>query len=244
MSDIYSRFKKYIGSLTDDTITNFKSNKDTTYMLEHVTFDEGLSYLELIRCKTTITTQQIKDYCIKNDTIGGGLKYDYGFINTSPSNFRYLFHSHLILSHLQELQQNNIRMVEVGCGYGGLCVALDFLSPIYNITISKYHLIDLPEISELQQNYLLRQHITIPLEFHSAYNYGSEITDRNMFFVSNYCFSEISDKDQKLYRQILFPKVSHGFMAWNMIPLYDFGFKYREEEEYPLTGEFNKYVYF
>ena len=47
-----------------------------------------------------------------------------------------------------------------------------------------------------------------------------------------------------MYIKTLFPKVQHGFMAWNMIPIYDFGFKYTIEDEYPKTGDFNKYVYF
>jgi hypothetical protein len=33
-------------------------------------------------------------------------------------------------------------------------------------------------------------------------------------------------------------------MAWNWIPLYDFGFPVREEIEYPKTGGYNKYIYF
>jgi hypothetical protein len=65
-----------------------------------------------------------------------------------------------------------------------------------------------------------------------------------MFIISNYCFSEISEEFQKKYIDILFPKVSHGFMAWNMIPTYNFGFKFSEEDEYPKTGEFNKYLRF
>jgi hypothetical protein len=49
---------------------------------------------------------------------------------------------------------------------------------------------------------------------------------------------------QKQYIATLFPKVSHGFMAWNNIPLYNFGFETKSETEVPLTGPVNKYVYF
>jgi hypothetical protein len=65
-----------------------------------------------------------------------------------------------------------------------------------------------------------------------------------MFLVSNYCFSEISTEFQKKYIDTLFPKISHGFMAWNNSPTYYFGFEIKEEIEYPKTGNFNRYVYF
>jgi len=62
-------------------------------------------------------------------------------------------------------------------------------------------------------------------------------------------FSEISKENQESYIQKLFPKIVHGFIAWNMIPVYDFGFTTRVEHEFPNTGSgpkdtLNKYVYF
>ena len=65
-----------------------------------------------------------------------------------------------------------------------------------------------------------------------------------MFLISNYCFSEIPGNLQKEYIAKLFPKVSHGFMAWNHIPVYNFGFDIKEEVEFPKTGSYNKYIYF
>ena len=74
---------------------------------------------------------------------------------------------------------------------------------------------------------------------------GKNIDRNNMFLISNYCFSEISPEYQKEYITHLFPKVTHGFMAWNHIKPYDFGFNTRIEEERPKTGGiYNKYIYF
>lgn len=250
MSDqIYERFENYIIKLNNtESITHFKDNDDVTYMLEHVSPEKGLEYLNYIQTLTPLTKKQIISYCIKNDQFGGGKKYTYDFITTSPSNFRYLLHAHLILSHAKSLGKNEIKIAEVGCGYGGLCIALIELSTIYNIIISKYYLTDLPGISKLQQLYLSNFNFNIPLEFHSAYTYGSNINDDNLFLVSNYCFSEIEHNHQMQYIAKLFPKVSHGFMVWNRIIVYNFGFTIKEELEYPLTGAWNgnqnKYIYF
>ena len=82
------------------------------------------------------------------------------------------------------------------------------------------------------------------VEFIDSKTFGSSITATNLFLISNYCFSEIDTYLQSMYIKMLFPKVSHGFMAWNFIPIYNFGFIYKEEDEYPLTGEGNKYIYF
>ena len=86
---------------------------------------------------------------------------------------------------------------------------------------------------------------TLNIEFIDASSFGSNIECNNMFLISNYCFSEISKENQNSYRQILFPKIKHGFIAWNMIPVYDFGFHTNIESEIPNTGgHMNKYVYF
>lgn len=246
MSDtLYTTFTNYIQYMIHDrNLTNFKNHDSITYMLEHVSFEQGKEYLQILTRQTPLTIHQIISYCEENDRVGGGKKYDYGVMTTSPSNFRYLLHSHLILTHINQLGLNELPLVEVGCGYGGLCLALIRLSTIYNITITSYYLVDLPMPNKLQQTYLSHFNIPIKMEFHSAYQYGKSIQDDSLFFVSNYCFSEIDREHQMSYIQHLFPKVSHGFIAWNNIPLYDFGFDIKEETEYPLTGPINKYVYF
>jgi hypothetical protein len=38
--------------------------------------------------------------------------------------------------------------------------------------------------------------------------------------------------------------MSHGFRAWNDIPVYDFGFRCRIEDEIPNSAPNNRFVYF
>lgn len=245
MTDLYARFTSYLRrNLGTSAMNSFKFHPDVTDMLEHVTPTLGAEYISHLLSSSSLTMDHVRTYCHQNDKIGGGQKYPYSFLTTSPSNLRYLFQAHLICTHLRSLQKTNVEIVEVGCGYGGLFLAIDMVAPLYHIQISCYHLIDLPESSALQQWYLSAHSCTTPTRFHLAAAYGDTIDSNDLFLISNYCFSEIDRIHQKRYCQHLFPRVSHGFMAWNNIPTYDFGFPIREEVEYPLTGPMNRYVYF
>jgi len=213
-------------------------------MLEHVNKKQGDEYIYYIKNKTNITEQEIIDFCKINDSIGNPNKEDFGFLICSPSSLRYIFHAHLILTLLSSLNLPSIDIVEIGGGYGGLCLAIQHFSKKYNISINSYSIIDLHIISNLQKLYLSKLVPSLNIDYVDASTFGSCISKQNMFLVSNYCFSEISKENQEKYIENLFPKVSHGFIAWNNIPLYHFGFKYMEEIEYPKTGPYNKYIRF
>jgi len=250
MTDLYTRFTSYVRqALGTPAMDSFKSHPDVTDMLEHVNPSLGEEYMTHLQ-STRLSMDLIRAYCQKNDRIGGGQKHPYSFLTnspkglTSPSNLRYLFQAHLICSHLCRLQKDIVEIVEVGCGYGGLFLAMEMVAPVYSIHISRYHLIDLPESSALQQWYVSAHNCNTPTQFHPASTYGDAIDSTDLFLISNYCFSEIAEEHQQRYRHQLFPRVSHGFMAWNNIPTYDFGFPMKEEMEYPLTGSMNRYVYF
>ena len=243
--EIYIKYSDYVKNIvSSNNLGNFKSNDSVTYMLEHVNGEWGKAYLDLIKSRTSIPDSEIIEYCRKNDSYGGGLKVNFGFITTSPSNFRYIFHAHLILTHMKENNMNNVNVVEIGGGYGGLCLAVNHLCNLYDIEISNYNLIDLPNVVKLQNMYLDKFKIDATLKFHNAYDYGKDITDKNLFLLSTYSFSEISAAHQAKYIQTLFPKAVHGFFAWNSIPPYDFGFPFRQETEYPFTQAPSRFVYF
>lgn len=245
VESIYIRYNNYVASVVaNGSLHGFKSHGDYNGILEHVSYEYGLQYLANLR--DVMSNEVIACYCQMNDKIGGGIKYNYGFITTSPSNFRYLFHAHLALTHWKSLKIQPTTFVEMGCGYGGLTLAISFLcnQPQYNIPIKKYCMIDLPTITNLQKLYLSHHSLNFEVEFYSAFNYGSDILYTNMYLISNYCFSEISKENQEQYISNLFPRVAHGFMAWNAIPVYSFGFATRDVEEYPLTFVGNRYVFF
>jgi hypothetical protein len=182
-----------------------------------------------------------------NDAIGNPNKekYDNLKISVSPSSLRYIYHTHLILTYMKKINNLKVDVIELGGGYGGLCFSLNHFASKYGIHINSYKICDLSNIINLQKIYLNTVNSTLNIEFLDASSFGSNIECNNMFLISNYCFSEIAKEKQDSYRQILFPKIIHGFMAWNCIPIYDFGFPALIESEIPNTGgHLNKYVYF
>lgn len=241
----YSSYEDTIGDIcrTGD-LANFKMSNKYREILEHVTPEIGNQYLECIRSRTSIHDADISAYCSINDAVGSSIKTRYGELYVSPSSLRYIFHAHLIFTHIKSLNISSTNITEVGGGYGGLCLALHYFANVYGVSINSYTIIDLPNPLKLQRLYLSKVSASLKVNFVDSSTYGEQIGNRDLYLISNYCFSEISSENQKQYIQKLFPKVSHGFMAWNFIPVYNFKPDMKIEVEYPLTGKDNKYIYF
>jgi hypothetical protein len=242
---MYTTYTQYVADVCNrNDLSDFKRNEAYRGMLEHVSPEFGTQYLSAIRGYTDLSLEDIGSFSTLNDSLGKPITAEYSGLSISPSNLRYIFQSHLILTHLRTLALPQIDIVEVGGGYGGLCLALHHFAEKYGVKINSYTIIDLTDPSRLQKLYLSTIAPTLQVDFVDAATFGAGIEKTNMFLISNYCFSEIAENLQKEYIAKLFPKVSHGFMAWNWIPLYHFGFRMKEEEEYPKTGVHNRYVYF
>jgi len=242
---MYNAYAQYVAGICDKKdLSVFKRNETYRGMLEHVSEEFGSQYLQAIRTFTQFSLEDIGAFSTLNDSIGSPLKSDYNGLSISPSNLRYIFQTHLILSHILCQGFCGVDIVEVGGGYGGLCLAINHFAEKYGVKINSYTIVDLTDPSRLQKLYLSKAAPSLSVDFVDAATFGADIPKTDMFLISNYCFSEIPDNLQKEYIAKLFPKVSHGFMAWNFIPLYNFGFPVKDEVEFPKTGPYNRYVYF
>jgi hypothetical protein len=244
MDNIYIDYSNYIKIICDnDDLSNFKFNDKYRSILEHITQNLGYEYFKLLYNDKKISNKEILKFSLLNDKIGNPVKDEYFFGKFSSSNFRYIYHTYLILSYLNKLNINKVKIVEIGGGYGGLCLCLNYFKDFFNINIEKYYLIDLEQPIRLQKKYLDMHNIK-NIEVIDSSTFGENIKDSNLFLISNYSFSEINDELQKKYIEILFPKVKHGFMCWNSIKTYNFGFDFIEEDEKPSSYDDNKYIYF
>jgi len=259
---MYSQYQSSINNILNNNILNFKCDKSYNDILEHVSYDQGENYIVAIikfvnEVFPEITFENINNYIIINDKIGNPKKEKYMYndieIICSPTSLRYIYHSLLILNHLKSV--NSKKIVEVGCGYGGLFLGINYFSKILNIIIDKYYFIDLPEVSNLIKKYLeLHNNISIDYSIFSAYNYGVDINDNDLFFISNYCFTEIEKIHRNNYIQYLFPKISCGFITWQTVfnlPISDVNIINKNikyiTEEVPQTATIdnkNYFVYF
>ena len=244
----YENYKEVVKcNLSLDTKSwNFKHNPHYTPILEHVSSEEGLRYMKCLekefREVFISNFKYIYDTIKENDSYGQPNKFKYTEeIECSPTNFRYIYHSFLILSHMKE---KCVNIVEIGGGYGGLCLYLYKLAPLFNITIQSYTIFDIEHVVDLQKKYLVQFNISI-----DAYTLNSSFTIKdNSFLISNYAFSEISDSLQKTYIQKVVSKCNHGFLVWNHINLYEFtNHPTTSEIERPTTSKTdhkNIFVYF
>ena len=80
---------------------------------------------------------------------------------------------------------------------------------------------------------------------------GNDIYDDNLFFISNYCFTEITETHRNSYISILFPKVKHGFIIWQTVfnlPIEEVSIITKEiikiDKEEPQTDTLNNENYF
>jgi hypothetical protein len=169
---------------------NFKSNEHYNGILEHVSHELGLKYLNLIENEfSNIDFKNITEFIKINDHYGNPKKYNFFLQNNtlfcSPRSLRYIYHALIILEHYKNTECKNI--VEVGCGYGGLCLAINYFSKLLNIDIKNYNLIDFPEVGNLINCYLdiNKDNIQTNVFIHSCNSFGEQITDNHLFFISN-----------------------------------------------------------
>jgi hypothetical protein len=233
---MYQEYCNFLRSVVaSGNLSGFKGNPAYGAILEHVTYDQGYLYLSAARAKYGISTADIAAFCAKNDRIGSPNTHTYDGMRTSPTSLRYIYHALLILDHCKTVGNMTPNIVEVGCGYGGLALAIDQFKSVFGVTPASYTMVDLDEPSGLQRLYMAQNPTSFPVIFERGATYGSNITGTDNFLVSNYCFSEIPPSEQQGYLRVLFPKCSHGFITWNMIKIYDIGKSVTVELESPIT---------
>ena len=200
-------------------ILPFKSNNQYCGILEHVSIKHGTEYLELIFKEfPSINTAKIVNYCKLNDKYGDPNKYEINVndfsIVCSPTSLRYIYHSLLILKYIETTDCKNI--VEVGCGYGGLCLAINYFIDEFQVDIDTYNIVDITEPINLIQKYLglHKENMTTKMEYHDSLTYGKNIKQENLFFISNYCYTEISCEYNSNYTDNLITNVDNGFIVW------------------------------
>ena len=124
---LYDRYHKFVQKiLIKNDISTFKRHNDYRYMLEHVSTEQGQLYLDILISKN-VPLEQIDAFCKLNDNFGNPIKSDYSFGSASPTSLRYILHAHLILEYIEllNLKIDDLKLVELGGGYGGLCLCLN-----------------------------------------------------------------------------------------------------------------------
>lgn len=254
--DIYVKYTESLKNLESDSsvFENFKSSSAFMDILEHTDEKLGKQYKEAIKNEFNEYPKNYTEIITLNDSIGNPIKFDFEGITMSPSNLRYIYHALLIKSKCDVWfkDRKKIRIVEVGGGYGGLCLYIKRIFKEYDID---YTIVDLPEPSSLQNKFIqvtgLEHAKSVP-----GTMLDSLMGETFDLVVSNYCISEIGRENQEEYFTKLIVNCDKKFFIWNYLtqPRKFFFFKSYEidflkkddyifETERPLTGEYNKFIF-
>ncbi len=242
----YKKLRDYIDTVTSTgDLTNFKNNSDVNNIFEHRDCKWGNKFYDLIKKGFNTSDEEILTFCKKNDAIGNPQLQTYSFGTVSSNSIKYVYHANLVLSHVKSLGKTTIDFVEIGGGYGGMALAIFEFAPKYGIEIETYNLVDLPEIIKLQELYI-KSHMRDmnKFSFNSAFEYGSSIGKSGMYVIAIYSLGELDVSHQTSYITHLFPKIAHGFLIWNALPYTSIGRDAIYIPEMPLTGPYNRFVYF
>jgi len=227
--DKYDRYVEYCRaqSFLEPLQWDFKCQRNFTYMTEHTNPTLGNTYLTQIITEFGDIFTEHKTFflsCIEeNDTYGKTKKHNYpNLMSCNPSNLRYIYQSLKICTYIKSIGLNNVDLIEVGGGYGGLCFYLHKISNLFDINIDSYYIFDLKNPGLLLNKYLKSLNINnVNVVTLDDINNINLKTDH--FLVSTYAFSELTHENRNKYQKLLIePYVSHGFMAWNAIDPYNF----------------------
>jgi putative sugar O-methyltransferase len=245
MDPFYDGYLSYINEIIgSQDISQFKNNNRYREILEHCSPEHARSFYNLCKNEFNISDDDILKFAEINESVGNPIKYTFEFGTIAPTSVLYVYHAHIILTYLKSLNKNEVNIVEVGGGYGGLAIAMLQFANKFSIEIKEYHICDLDPVIILQEIYLKQVLGNIEIfKFHQAETYGANIENNNLFLISVYAFSEINKYYQERYLDILFPKIENGFILWNT-PYNNFGREAKLEDERPQTGSINKFVYF
>jgi hypothetical protein len=225
----------------------FKSNSAYRQILEHVTPEQGEQYIAVMQRDFPVLWRQLKrtflNTAIANDSIGKPVRarFDSLGIECSPTNFRYMWQALAIVDHIRSLYLPPVTLIEIGGGYGGLALYLQWAFP--DVVLS-HVIIDLPEATDIQVAYACEFGLpTLSVESAQFHDWSIWSMDGSQFLVSAYGFSELDAETRAFYERTLIPECPHGFMVWNMIPVYTFtDAPLTVVDEDPLTGPGNKVV--
>lgn len=206
---LYPKFCE-IAAREDVIFQDFKRNPVYQHVLEHLDFNQGMSYLEEIKSSYPFMLDNIMKFK-ENDFLGNPFVYNYGdpcgFI--SPSTLRYIKVAGDLITLFGDLSDKIV--VEIGGGYGGQCkVLFDATS------FREYIIIDLLESCLLGEKYLNLLNVK-KFQFFNAHNIlNSPILDKQYdLLISNYAFSELSKDEQILYIDNFINRAKCGYMICN-----------------------------
>ncbi len=212
--DNYVNYDKHV---TNIDLSNFRQNTALHWMVEGESIQTGIHIMNIIENEFPDYLTIINDNVFINDLLGNPMKtFKYKNYNISASLPRYLWYAFDIISKLNKNNINSVKIFEIGGGYGALARVLLSVCPSFNIKIYKYTMVDLKNVSILQEKYL--KHFKFNNTYHIPYDDLNEQKDNIDFdlVISSGCIGEIPNDDIRLfYINNFINKSKYVHLFWN-----------------------------
>jgi len=188
----------------DLVFSGFKSNNYYTPILEHAWYELGENHLINIQSHNPHLLNDYPQFW-NNDKVGAPNIFDYGFRVCSPTTIQYISVLSNLINHFGSLDRFNI--IEIGAGYGGQAKIITDTFKIQN-----YFLVDLPEVTQLQDRYIKELKISNTKTFtHKTYPKNGEYD----LVISNYAITEVTEPLQSEYVDNILMRSKHGYITCN-----------------------------
>jgi putative sugar O-methyltransferase len=207
ISDNYQYPQFCLTASTDlNQFMRFRRNPVYNQILEHVSENQGLDYLNIISLDDSIVAK-MSEFQL-NDMLGSPRVYTFpGIGDISPTTLRYV----KVLADLKRLFRtlNGLNVVEIGVGYGGQCRIVNaFFQP------SSYVLVDIKPALLLAQRFLDHYIMNSSLSYFTMNELKPTAYD---LVISNYAFSELPRSFQDAYLTKVIRNARMGYITYNEI---------------------------
>lgn len=137
----------------------------------------------------------------------------------SGIGLRYIYYANKIVNNISNMK--NIRVLEIGGGYGGLAANVHVLAKEKKIKIKEYGIFDLPEVQTFQKHYL---DTVINMTNHGNGIQKTNFLDSNNvdsfsgnfnYCVSCYALGEFDTPVKHRYIHNVVSQIEHGLIVWN-----------------------------
>jgi hypothetical protein len=233
---------------SENTFNNFKSDKRFTAILEHTAPEYSQIFLQRMIEEYPDEFSLIDwDKVRENDSVGGPFLLEYEHVPSnnklfSPSTIAYTFKALEILDHIKKSNLNNVKIIEIGAGYGGQCKSILDLAALFDIQIESYTLVDLYWPNQLQKKYLNNLGYVDKLTFISYEDLleGEELPEFD-YLISIYALAEFSDNVKQFYIDKI-KNFRYHYLVWNTPSVHEKFLLSDIEEERPKTGPYNSVI--
>lgn len=135
----------------------------------------------------------------------------------STISLRYVHYANKILDIIKNYPE--IRIVEIGGGYGGMCAILNCIAKYRKIKIDSYGIYDLKGVQEFQNYYLKKINQTTDIGIKSVDFLDSNnldlFTESYNYIISFYALGEFDEETKYNYISKVISKIKNGFILWN-----------------------------